>query len=140
MESESIPMSRGEKLGLMLVLAGIVSLVVLMLAWTNGSLSAQQPFDAQSWRQAGAGWLEWHPSERKTLVGDLLESRVLIGMRVAEVVELLGPGRATGRGGQMRMTYPLGPLSFSLGAEDTQYLGVELDDGVVQRVYVFEGI
>jgi len=133
-------MKHGEKLGLVLVLAGVVSLVALMLAWTNGSLSARQPFDAQSWRQAGTGWLEWHPSERKTLVDDLLESGVLIGMSEADVVDLLGPGRATRRGGQMRMTYPLGPLSFSLGAEDTQYLGVELDDGVVQRVYVFEGL
>ena len=133
-------MNRNEKLMLALLLVGIVSLVTLMLAWTNGSLSARQAFDAAGWRQAGAGWHEWQPSQRKTMVDDLLESRGLIGMGEAEVVELLGPGRVTRRGEQLRMTYPLGPLSFSLGVEDTQYLGIELDGGVVHRAYVFGGI
>jgi len=81
MDDDSAPMTRVEKLLAALVLAGLVGLVVLMLAWTNGSLSARQPFDAETWRQADGAWFTLHPSERKTMVDDLLNSRLLIAQK-----------------------------------------------------------
>ena len=74
------------------------------------------------------------------MLDDLLESRTLIGLHTAEVIALLGTGRVTRRGEQQRISYSLGPRSFSLGAEDTLYLGVELENGVVYGVYVFEAL
>ncbi len=113
--------------------------VLLSLAFSNGCFSSEQSFNAERW-QASPGFLE-SASSRKTMATDLIQSKILIGLKNQDIIGLLGDeDERIKKDGNVRLHYKLAPLSFAIDeAPDTLYLCVEFEAGLVKRVHSFEG-
>ncbi len=110
-------LNRTYKLVLLFFIASIVSFSLISLF--------EEPFDTDQWK---SNW-----TERHKMVDDLIESRLLIGKRKNEVLQLLGNPKNTSKGNKDFFTYRLGnPPSFF--NSEPEYLMVVFVNGKVDKV------
>jgi hypothetical protein len=80
------------------------------------------------------------PSRRQMLADDLIRCRMLHGLTLQQVEEMIGPPDERGNErSRTYLDYILGPERESIVRIDPEFLSVEIENGKVKEIYIFQG-